>query len=67
MLAKEAAMRLGLSTRTLLDYQHKGVITVLRDRHGRWNYTEAHIEAILAHMAGTRKKQHRRTEVDHAV
>ena len=51
MLAKEAALRLGLSPRTLLDYQRRGVITPLRDRFGRWNYTEAHIAAVRAHMA----------------
>lgn len=54
MRATDVALRLGLNPRTLLDFIHAGVITPARDRHGRWVYTEAHIEAIRAHMA-TRK------------
>ena len=49
MLAQEIALKLGLSPRTLLDYQHKGIIKPRRDRHGRWLYTDEHITAIRSH------------------
>jgi DNA-binding transcriptional MerR regulator len=57
MLASEAARKLGVAPRTLIDYEAAGVFTVRRDQCGRRVYTEVDLAAIRAHME--RRAMHR--------
>jgi hypothetical protein len=53
----EVAKLLGVSQYTIYGYEQLGIVSPKRDRSGYRRYTDAHIEAIRAHMAT--RKMHR--------